>query len=476
MGTGDGAIHLDDKRTIASIRPPADTPGRWRQSLQPHTMSGEVKNGPGKGRLPGGRLIFNAGALMLSSGGSAILGVVFWTTAAHLTTARNIGRASAEITAMVLLANIAQLSFGSIFYRFIPVMGTGTTRFVTRAYAMCVGVALTAAIIYIAAGLGHSIVPASFGSRVLFVVVSVLWTLFVLQDAALTGLREARWVPVENVLFAAAKLALLPLFLLVSKHQGIFLAWSVPVSVAVGGVSWYLFRRRIPAHEAMNLSSEHPPTMREIISLASAQYGTSLIIVFTPSIVVLIIIRRLGAINEAHFYIPTLISSGIALLIWNLMTSFLVEGASNPEELRNHTKVTIRAGILILVPVVLLGALLAPEILGLFGHTYAVHGTTLLRMLLFSLFGFAITAFYSSLAWLDRSLWWLAVRQVVSSAVYFAVFLSLLSHFGILAAGIAALVQTGLEALFFLPMSIARYRTIVRSDSIDADSDPATET
>jgi O-antigen/teichoic acid export membrane protein len=441
-------------------------------------MNEKAQNAAGseKGRALGGRLILNAAALMLSSGGTALLGIVFWTTAAHVSTAENIGRASAEITAMTLLANLSQLSFGSIFYRFLPVMSTGTSRFVTRAYAMCIGVALIAAIIYLAAGFGHSIIPVSLGSRVLFIVASVLWTLFVLQDAALIGLRESRWVPVENVLFALAKLALLPLFLLVTKHQGIFLAWSVPVLGAVGGVSWYLFRRKIPAHEAMNLSSEHPPTIREIISLASAQYATSLILVFTPSIVVLIVIRRLGAINEAHFYVPTLITSGAALLIWNLITSFLVEGASNPKELRNNTKVTIRAAILILVPVVLFGALWAPEILSIFGHAYAVHGTTLLRMLLFSLPGTAVTAFYSSLAWLDRRLWWLAVRQVVSSAVYFGIFLSLLSHLGILAAGIAALAQTGLEGLFFLPMSIARYRSIIRSGSIDADSDPATET
>jgi O-antigen/teichoic acid export membrane protein len=441
-------------------------------------MNEKAQNAAGveKGRIRGGRLMFNAGALMLSSGGTALLGVVFWTTAAHISSAGDIGSASAEITAMTLLANLSQLSFGSIFYRFLPVMSTGTKRFVTRAYAMCSGVALIAAIIYLAAGFGRSIIPASPGSRVLFIVASVLWTIFALQDAALTGLRESRWVPVENVLFALAKLALLPLFLLVTKPQGIFLAWSVPVLGAVGGVSWYLFRRKIPAHEAMNPSSEEPPTIREIISLASAQYATSLILVFTPSIVVLIVIRRLGAINEAHFYLPTLITSGTTLLIWNLVTSFLVEGSANPNELRNHTRVTIRAAVLILVPVVSLGAIWAPQILSIFGHAYAVHGTTLLRMLLFSLPGTAITAFYSSLAWLDRRLWWLAVRQLVSSAIYFTVFLSLLSHFGILAAGIAAVVQTGLEGLFFLPMSIARYRAIVRSGSIDADSDPTTET
>jgi O-antigen/teichoic acid export membrane protein len=428
-----------------------------------------VVDPPRRDRLWNGHLIRNAAALMLSSGGTSILGIAFWTTAAHLSTAGNVGRASAEITAMIFLANIAQLSFGSIFYRFLPVMSTGTLRFVTRAYALCAGVAFIAAIVYLAAGFGKSIIPSSLGSRVLFVVVVVLWTIFVLQDTALTGLRETRWVPVENILFALAKLALLPAFLVVTTQQGLFLAWSVPVVGAVGGVTWFLFRKKIPAHELLPGSTEKPPTIREMISLASAQYATSLLSVFTPSIVVLILIRRLGPVDEAYFYVPALITSGAGLLVWNLVTSFLVEGASNPKELRAHANVTIRATIAIVVPIVLFGAIWAPEILRIFGANYATHGTTLLRMLLFSLPGTAITAFYYSLAWLDRRLWWLAVRELASAIVYFSILLALISRIGILAAGIASLVSNGLQGLFFLPISMKRYRSIPRSDAVDKE-------
>ena len=88
---------------------------------------------PSKRRLWAGNLIQNAVALMVSSGGSAVLGVIFWATAARLTTAQNVGRASAEIAAMVLLANLSQLSFTTIFDRFLPVAGDRTFRFVTHA-------------------------------------------------------------------------------------------------------------------------------------------------------------------------------------------------------------------------------------------------------------------------------------------------------------------------------------------------------
>ena len=59
----------------------------------------------------------------------------------------------------------------------------------------------------------------------LFVVIVTFWVVFVLQDSALTGLRATKWIPVENTLFGLAKLALLPLFIVLIPGQGIFLAW-----------------------------------------------------------------------------------------------------------------------------------------------------------------------------------------------------------------------------------------------------------
>ena len=390
-----------------------------------------------------GSLVQNAAALMISSAGTAVLGLVFWVIAAHITSAKFIGRASAEIAAMTLLATLAQLSFGPIFERFLPVAGTRTRNFVKRAYALCLAVALIAAVVYLSVGFGHNFIPPSFGARALFVVAVVLWTIFVLQDWVLTSLRAARWVPVENILFALAKLALLPAFLAVTAIQGIFLAWSLPVIAAVGAVTWYLFRKCIPRHEASSPSSENLPWIREIILLAIAQYGTVLLTVLSSSLIVLIVIQRLGPVTEAHYYLPALISNGLALLLWSLESAFLVEASSEPNVLRKNANTAIRVAIVVLVPSIAIGVIFAPEILRLFGATYAAHGTTLLRMLLLSLPGTAVTAFYAAFAWLDKRVWWLAGRELVTAVIYFGLLFLFIGHFGILSIGIASLVTSG---------------------------------
>jgi O-antigen/teichoic acid export membrane protein len=412
-----------------------------------------------------GRLLQNAVALMVSSGGTAVLGLVFWTAATHLSKAPTVGRMSAEIAAMILLANLAQLSFGSIFERFLPVAAEQTRAFILRAYVMCISFAFIASIAYVFSGLAHSFIPSSFGWRALFVVAVVLWTIFMLQDNVLVGLRASRWVPVENILFSAAKLALIPAFIMVTQSQGIFLAWTAPVGFAIIAVNWYLFKTRIPDHMASSTLSEKLPATRELILLAGAQYATLIFNVFAPSIVTLIVIERLGPVANAHYYVPQLITTSLALFNWSIVRSFLVEAASDPQAMRRHANVTIGALTVVLVPSVVIGVILAPEILQVFGASYAADGTTLLRMLLLSLPCMAVTIFYSSFAWLDKHVWWMALRELASLIIFLGVMFVLIGHYGILSIGIASLVSSGIQAIFFLPISIRRYRMTSNTDA-----------
>jgi O-antigen/teichoic acid export membrane protein len=183
--------------------------------------------------------------------------------------------------------------------------------------------------------------------------------------------------------------------------------------------------------------------------------------VLQVTIVTLIVIDRLGAVASAQYYIPAQIAGGATLLLGSIMRSFVVEASSEPDKLRQFAKVTLRTTTVLLVPSVVIGVIVAPLLLGIFGHNYSQHGTTLLRMLLLSLPAIAVTTFYSSFAWIDKQVWWFAIRQVASALIFFGVMLALIGHFGILAIGIASLVESGVQGVFFLPILIRRYRQAV---------------
>jgi O-antigen/teichoic acid export membrane protein len=412
-----------------------------------------------KDHLRPGRLVQNAIALMVSSGGTAVIGIVFWGVAARMASTAAVGRTTAELAAMLLLATLAQLSYGSIFERFLPVAGTSTRDFVARAYALCVGFAFILAVAYVLLGIGHRFLPPSLGWRALFVAAVVLWTIFALQDSVMIGLRASRWVAIENIAYSLAKLALLPLCLFLSSSQGIFVASIAPIVLTVIAVTRYLFRTRIPGHMASDGPTETLPSTRELIVLAGAQYTTLLSGVFLPSVLSLIVIQRLGAEANAYYFLPTMISTGLGLFCWGIVRSFLVEATHEPDKIRKHANSALRTMIVVLAPSVVIGYVFAPEYLRIFGNSYATHGTTLMRMLLLSMLGTAVTIFYSTFAWIDKRVWWMTARSLANAIVQLGLVFALIGHFGIEAIGIAAMINAAISIVVFLPISIRRYRS-----------------
>ena len=79
-------------------------------------------------------------------------------------------------------------------------------------------------------------------------------------------------------------------------------------------------------------------------------------------------------------------------------------------------------------------------------------------MLLLSLPMSAVSIFYGAFAWLDRRVWWMSLRDLISGVIYFAVLFAMIGRHGILAIGYASLVTSALQGVFFLPVAIRRYR------------------
>ena len=144
----------------------------------------------------------NGYALVLSSATTSALGVAYWILAARTYTPDAVGLNAAAIAAMMFLAGVSQLNLMSAALRFIPGAGRATGRFVGYAYLISVSIAAVSSLIFLC-GLGTWAPRLGFlGSRpgiiVWFTLATMAWCIFVLQDSVLTGLRQAKWVPVEN--------------------------------------------------------------------------------------------------------------------------------------------------------------------------------------------------------------------------------------------------------------------------------------
>ncbi len=121
-----------------------------------------------------------------------------------------VGRNSALISAMTLISGLSQLNLRSFLTRFVSQAGLGTRRLVLGAYIVSSITAVIVSCIFLW-GIDFwsprmSFITSSLTLASGFVVATMAWGIFVLQDSTLTGLRQAFWVPIENTTFAVAKL------------------------------------------------------------------------------------------------------------------------------------------------------------------------------------------------------------------------------------------------------------------------------
>jgi len=371
-----------------------------------------------------------------------------------------VGRATGEIAAVTLLSSIAQLSYGSIFQRFLPSAGEKSRRFVVTGYVVCIMVAFVLAIAYVTLGYAHRFFSPSLSWSVLFIFTVVFFTIFALQDSVLISLRLSRWVAVENNSFGILKLALLLPFAAFAIGQGIIITWIIPLVLTVLVINWYIFIHRLPDYMRATALTQSLPTLRQMMSLSIPQFATTILNMFLTSVVTLIVFVRLGAATNADYFLVAQVAGAPALFLWSVSRLLVVESVHEPSEHRHHAFQAVWASVAILIVSMVIGIIFAHSIMQLFGPTYAQQGTTLLRLLLLALPGTAIAAIYSALAWIDGRVWYLMYRQIAVTIPFLTIVLVFIRRDGIDTVGYADVTMSGLEFLVFLPVTIRRLKSM----------------
>jgi O-antigen/teichoic acid export membrane protein len=349
----------------------------------PLTVSSSAA-GSGALRTHLGDPLYRTGYLLtLGTASTAVLGFAFWVLAARAYPASVVGVASATISAMMLVSGVSSLGMNAVLVRYLPTAGRRTRALVVAVYAITVTLSLTL-------GAAAALTSARWAPRLRFLaddsgwcagftVATALWTLFSLQDGVLTGMRSASWVPIENGLFALAKLALLVALAPLLPFAGPFVAWNVPVAIAVTVVSVLIFRRLLSRPVA---SAAGDLDVGRLVRTAIGNYGGSVITVATVTCLPVLVANVRSAAETAYFYVPWTIASVVQSISGNMTLALMVEAAHDEAELRRLCRRTLALCLRLIVPIAVAGSLAAPLLLGAFGRPYADAGGRLLRLLL----------------------------------------------------------------------------------------------
>jgi len=338
------------------------------------------------GELPAARrnpLYRSSYALVTNTVGTTVVGVVYWAVAAHLYSRPDVGRNSALISALILLSSFAQLNLVNTLPRFAPRAGRSAGKLIVYSYAAsCIAaLAVSLAFVLVLPRLSRQwyFLQSSPLLAFAFVLGSVGWGVFALQDSALVSLRRPAMVPAENFVYGIAKLLLLFLIAGLVPSTGIFVSWVIPLAITVPGVNWLVFRRYLRRLDVRQDASD--VSGREVVGYASVDYLGSVLSQAYGNLLPLLVLSVFGAAANGAFYLAWTIAAGLGLVAINFGMALLAEGTAAPDRLAELTRGMMARCLLITV----LGAAFllcaARPVLDVYGPAYTSSGASLLRLL-----------------------------------------------------------------------------------------------
>jgi O-antigen/teichoic acid export membrane protein len=372
--------------------------------------------------------------LILGTGATSVLGVAFWAISAHSYTAHVVGVNAATISAMTLVSGVCSLGLSAVLVRYLPVAGAATRPLIVRSYTLTVAISLlVGALVALTSDLwSPSLSYLGQGAWPIgFALATAATTVFTLQDSVLTGLRAAGWIPLENALYAVAKLVLLVLLAALLPFSGPFVAWNVPLLPAIVLITYLIFRRLMPLAVSSGALDR-----AKVIAMAAGNYGGNLFGLLGNMYLPILVANRTSAAEAAYFYIPWTISLSVELLALNMMTSLTVEAALDMPRLRQLARRALTHTMRLVVPAAALAALAAPVVLLVFGSAYADAGTTLLRLLALGAIPNVIVALGIGVARIEHRGWIVVAVQGTQFAIVVGASALLLPSMGIAAIGL----------------------------------------
>lgn len=409
-------------------------------------------------------LLRNAYALVLNVGLTSVLGVAFWVVAAREYSVADVGRGSAMVSALILLSTLGQLNLTAALLRFLPTAGRHAAALLARSYVVTglTSVLLAAAFMLIAPEVspGLAFLPRTPVAVIGFCAAILVWTVFALQDSAITGLRRSVWIPVENSAYGLLKLLLLFPLAALAPGVGVFVAWVLAAAVMLPPVNLAIFRRWVPAHgRLVPRGAEVVHKLRDVRRFLAFDYAGAVCYLASTSALPLLVVALLGPVANGNFYIAWTISSSVDLVSINLAQSLTVEAALAPTQLSGHLRRLLPRMTVLLVTATVVLTLGAPLLLSLYGGEYASEATTVVRLLTVAVLPRAVIVISIAVARVQRRVERILAIQATSAAGVLGLSFVLAGQWGIAGIGAAWLVTQTVVALVLLPNLVRLTRT-----------------
>jgi len=410
----------------------------------------------------------NGYALIISSISTSILGLLYWVIAARFYTTEVVGVNAAAISTMTFLASAARFYLDGALIRFLPRAGKRATRLVQYSYLIAGSATAIVCAIFLmglnlwAPALGF--LRTSLTLTTAFLVATIASCIFVQQDAVLIGLRQAHWVPLENILFASGKVVLLAVLAKPFPEYGIFASWVIPLIISLVPVNLLIFRKLLPRYMQENNEPETEIDAAQVAQYAGGLYAGYIFSAASLRLLPLVVLQLVGSRAAAFFTLPWMMAASLQLVIPNMMGSLTVEASRDKSKVVKYSREAFTQTARLLIPMVFVLIIAGPYLLHLFGESYASEAGLLLRLLSLAILPQIITGLYFAIARVHRFVG--GVVKVHASLFVMNMVLSyvMLARFGITGVGFAWLTS---QLVIAFVLYVTQLRPILWPNRVD---------
>jgi O-antigen/teichoic acid export membrane protein len=290
-------------------------------------------------------LAVNGGALVINVLAAAVTGLGFWILAARVAPPEMVAQASAATGAILAVVSLSQQSFVLTLPSLLA-SSPEPRRLALQMYRYALVMTAIVSPLYVIFGpLLADGLDFLHERRLaaLFIVGTVIWSIFSLQDAVLTGVRKSTYVLFENATWGTVRLV--GLLLLWAGGVGLGVAWLVaswilPAAALVAVVTWYLFvSDRSPLGEGRGTQVL---SRKRFLSYMGAEWLGSVLNSGVTLVTGAYVLTTLGAADAA----PLLTAASLVVVVEGALASFAqalsVEASTSgaAEKRRSHIRLT----------------------------------------------------------------------------------------------------------------------------------------
>ena len=333
----------------------------------------------------------NSLALMFNSAIGAFFGLLFWIVAARTMPAKDLGLATAVISAATLIVGLSKLGFDEGFIRYLPESKNrnglySTIVMVTLAFALVLAAVFVLGINVLSPAL--SFIRYGWFLPVFFAYIAVT-SIYSIQNIAFISIRRAEISLIQNLLLGVR----IPILLIIAGMGvfGVFSSLGMAYLMTFGFGIFVLRRYGLSFTRNFDI-----PSIRNILKFSLGNYSAGIFMMAPITIIPIMIVNTIGAEAGAYYYVAYSVALLLFMVPNAVSTSLFVEGSHNLPLKKNVLK-SVKLILMLLVPAVIMIFLLGDRILLLFNKEYSEQSFELLQLLAVSSIFSAVTSIFISI-------------------------------------------------------------------------------